>query len=142
MTKLILLLLCFCSSALSITYVCTTESKTDEEKETFYLVEYGDGITYVRTKKLQEEYVINSEDEEPFINEDYSPDLIIHETDFTLLLCYPGFKSMYRFTLLDKINKVWITDPMSPHFEYNETIAEYLKENSFSSKGSFIILDE
>jgi len=96
----------------------------------------------VRTDELHDEYVINPEDDEPFINEDYSPELVIHETDVTLLLGYSSFRSMYRFTLLGKINKVLITDPLSPHFEFNETIREYFKENSFSSRGTLTILDE
>ena len=140
--KLTLLLLLFYSSLFSVTYVCTYESRTDGEEETFYLVEYGDGMTYLRTEQLNDEYVFDPEDEGSFINEDFSPMFIIHETEVSLLLGYPGFTSMYKFTLLDKIDNIWITDSMSPHFEFNEVIKEYLKENTFSTRGTFTILNE
>ncbi|MDA0848584.1 MAG: hypothetical protein O2827_02365 [Verrucomicrobia bacterium] len=130
--KLTLLLLCFCSSLFSDILVCTTESELEENRNTFYLVKY-DGI-YVKTEKLKDEY--NPDDS------DVTPCFIFIDDEDTLLLVTPVWRSSYRFTVIDKKDKIWVSDSMSPHIDFKEDIKEYLKENDFKTHGKFTILEK
>jgi len=126
-TKLTLLLLCFCSSVFSESYLCKSETE-----ENFYLVKH-DGL-YIKTDKLKEEY-----DPEDSSN---TPCFVFIDDDETLLLLTPTWRSSYRITVLDKTDRIWVSNSISPHVELKEELKDYLKENDFKSHGTFTIIDE
>lgn len=122
-TKLTLLLLCFCSSVFSESYFCKSENE-----ENFYLVKH-EGL-YIKTDKLKDEY-----DPEDSNN---TPCFVFIDDDETLLLLTPTWRSSYRITVLDKTDRIWVSNSISPHVE----LKEELKDLDFKSHGTFTEIKE
>ena len=122
-TKLTLLLLCFCSSVFSESYFCKSENE-----ENFYLVKY-EGL-YIKTDKLKDEYDPDDSDN--------TPCFVFIDDEDTLLLLTPTWRSSYRITVLDKSDRIWVSNSISPHVE----LKEELKDLDFKSHGTFTIIDD
>ena len=125
--KLCSLLLCLCSSVFPESYFCKTQTE-----ENFYLVKH-DGL-YIKTDKLKDEYDPNDSNN--------TPCFVFIDDDDTLLLLSPTWRSSYRITILDKEDRIWVSNSISPHVEFKEELKEYLKENDFKSHGTFFVIKE
>ena len=151
--KLSIIILTFCLKCYSFTYFCTTEDKTKDGENTFYLLKY-DGkydCMVIRTNKLKDKYDPWGQDHDyPEFDPEYDPthkenlELIVEDTESTLLLVTPFVDRAYRVTILDKEEKIWMCTILSPN---GESIKEILKEYDFfdtrlKTIGTFEIIED
>jgi hypothetical protein len=150
--KLILTLFSFLLSGYSFTYLCTPETETGEGQEPFYLVKY-DGkykCMVIKTNKLKNEYdPWNKDHDYPEFDPEYDPEheenleLIVEETEETLLLMTPFIKRSYRVTILDKVEKIWMCGVLSPYKNIKDTIQEFEPNiTELKTCGTFEIIEE
>ena len=105
----------------------------------------------IRTNKLKDRYDPWNQDQDyPEFDPEYDPEhkenleLIVEDTESTLLLVTPFVDRAYRVTILDKEEKIWMCTILSPN---GESIKEILKEYDFfdtrlKTIGTFEIIED